>query len=148
MPAGYPYNLDSSYGPVPMVTDDGKQLPVALPMIKEERLKESPSPSENPKSQPQVSLRCNNLTLALYVLINLELILILSRNVVQIIPAKLIKTEPPMPKELKHSPHEPHQMHPKDMSPALGAYPGMFQRHSINIPQPPPHNMREEDLRR
>lgn len=54
-----------------------------------------------------------------------------------------------MAKESKHPPHEPHQMHPKDMSPSpLATYPGMFQRHSINIPQPSAHNMREEDLRR
>lgn len=56
MPPGYPYNIDPNYGPVPMVTDDGK-LAVAQPMIKEERLKESPSPNENPKNQSQVSFR-------------------------------------------------------------------------------------------
>lgn len=56
MPPGYPYNIDPNYGPVPMVTDDGK-LAVAQPMIKEERLKESPSPNENPKNQSQVSIR-------------------------------------------------------------------------------------------
>lgn len=53
MPPGYPYNMDPNYGPVPMVTDDGK-IAVAQPMIKEERLKESPSPNENPKNQSQV----------------------------------------------------------------------------------------------
>lgn len=37
-----------------MVSDDGK-LAVAQPMIKEERLKESPSPNENPKNQSQVN---------------------------------------------------------------------------------------------
>lgn len=53
MPAGYPYNIESNY-PVPMVTDDGK---MAMPqsMVKEERLKESPSPNENPKNQSQVN---------------------------------------------------------------------------------------------
>lgn len=54
MPPGYPYNIDPNYGPVPMVTDDGK-IAVAQPMIKEERLKESPSPNENPKNQSQVN---------------------------------------------------------------------------------------------
>lgn len=53
MPAGYPYNIDPNYGPVSMVTDDGK-IAVAQPMIKEERLKENPSPNENPKIQSQV----------------------------------------------------------------------------------------------
>lgn len=53
MPPGYPYNIDPNYGPVPMVTDDAK-LAVAQSMIKEERLKESPSPNENPKNQSQV----------------------------------------------------------------------------------------------
>lgn len=37
-----------------MVNDDGK-MAVAQPMIKEERLKESPSPNENPKNQSQVN---------------------------------------------------------------------------------------------
>lgn len=55
MPPGYAYNIDPNYGPVPMVTDDGK-IAVAQPMIKEERLKESPSPNENPKHQSQVNL--------------------------------------------------------------------------------------------
>lgn len=54
MPPGYPYNMDPSYGPVPLVTEDGK-MPVAQPMIKEERSKESPSPNESAKSQPSVS---------------------------------------------------------------------------------------------
>lgn len=58
MPPGYPYNIDPNYGPVPMVTDDGK-IAVAQPMIKEERLKESPSPNENPKNQSQVKLTVN-----------------------------------------------------------------------------------------
>lgn len=53
MPAGYPYNMENPYGPVPMVTEDSK-LPVAQPLIKEERLKESPSPNDNAKSQPPV----------------------------------------------------------------------------------------------
>lgn len=54
MPAGYPYNIEPNY-PVPMVTDDGK---MAMPqsMVKEERLKESPSPNENPKNQSQVNV--------------------------------------------------------------------------------------------
>lgn len=55
MPPGYPYNMEN-YGPVSMVSDDGK-LPAPHPMIKEERLKESPSPNENPKSQLQVNLQ-------------------------------------------------------------------------------------------
>lgn len=50
---GYPYNIDPNYGPVSMVSDDGK-LPAPQPMIKEERLKENPSPNENPKNQLQV----------------------------------------------------------------------------------------------
>lgn len=56
MPPGYmpPYNMEN-YGPVSMVSDDGK-LPAPHPMIKEERLKESPSPNENPKSQLQVNV--------------------------------------------------------------------------------------------
>lgn len=54
MPPGYPYNIDPNYGPVSMVSDDGK-LAAPQPMIKEERLKESPSPNENPKNQLQVS---------------------------------------------------------------------------------------------
>lgn len=55
MPPGYPYNLEGGYAPVSMVNDDAK-LPTPQPMIKEERLKESPSPNENPKSQLQVCI--------------------------------------------------------------------------------------------
>lgn len=50
---GYPYNIDPNYGPVPMVSDDVK-LSAPQPMIKEERLKENPSPNDNSKSQLQV----------------------------------------------------------------------------------------------
>lgn len=53
MPPGYPYNMDPNYGPVSMVSEDGK-LPAPQSMIKEERLKESPSPNEISKSQLQV----------------------------------------------------------------------------------------------
>lgn len=71
----------------------------------------------------------------------------------QIIPTKLIKSEPMTPKDAKlppPTPHEPHQLHPKDMTSPIGAYPGIFPpRHGLNVPQaPPPHNLREEDLRR
>lgn len=41
---GYPYNIDPNYGPVSMITEEGK-------MIKEERIKENPSPNDNTKSQ-------------------------------------------------------------------------------------------------
>lgn len=57
IPPGYPsYNLDPNYGAVSMVADDSKisnqqQQPSSL---KEERLKENPSPNEHPKMQPQV----------------------------------------------------------------------------------------------
>lgn len=52
MPPGYPYNIDSNYS-VPMVDENKMAMPQS--MIKEERHKESPSPNENPKAQPQVS---------------------------------------------------------------------------------------------
>lgn len=58
MPPGYPsYNLDPNYGAVSMVADENKisnqqQQPSSL---KEERLKENPSPNEHPKMQPQVT---------------------------------------------------------------------------------------------
>lgn len=53
MQTGYPYGIDSNYS-VPMVTDDGK---ISMPqsMVKEERLKESPSPNDNSKNPSQVN---------------------------------------------------------------------------------------------
>lgn len=50
---GYPYNMDPNYGPVSMVSDEAK-LATQPPMIKDERLKESPSPNDISKSQMQV----------------------------------------------------------------------------------------------
>lgn len=62
MPPGYPYNMDPAFGAVPMVgpsaaapPEDGGKLS-GQPMIKEERLKESPSPNDNAKSQPMVCI--------------------------------------------------------------------------------------------
>lgn len=51
---GYAYNMDPNYGPVSMVSEEAK-LSTQQPMIKDERLKESPSPNDISKSQMQVS---------------------------------------------------------------------------------------------
>ena len=56
---GYPYNMDPNYGPVSMVSDEAK-LATQPPMIKDERLKESPSPNDISKSQMQVSSDSTN----------------------------------------------------------------------------------------
>lgn len=47
---GYPYNIDPNYGPVSMIAEEGK-MSTPQPMIKEERIKENPSPNDNTKSQ-------------------------------------------------------------------------------------------------
>lgn len=47
---GYPYNIDPNYGPVSMIADEGK-MSTPQQMIKEERIKENPSPNDNAKSQ-------------------------------------------------------------------------------------------------
>lgn len=65
---------------------------------------------------------------------------------------KIGKTEPLSGKDLKQSPAQPipqpHDVHPKDVnSSPIGAYSSMFQRHGLNVPQPPQH-IREEELRR
>lgn len=44
----------NQYGPVSMVSDEAK-LATQPPMIKDERLKESPSPNDISKSQMQVN---------------------------------------------------------------------------------------------
>jgi len=41
-------------------------------------------------------------------------------------------------------PQQPHALHPKDLQ-ALGAYPAIYQRHSINLAV---QQAREEELRR
>lgn len=48
---GYPYNIDPNYGPVSMIAEEGKMRETPQPLIKEERIKENPSPNDNPKSQ-------------------------------------------------------------------------------------------------
>lgn len=58
-----------------------------------------------------------------------------------------------MGKDMKQPPQQSlppqHEMHPKDMSPSpLGAYSSMFQRHGLNVPQPQPQHIRDEELRR
>lgn len=61
MPAGFGYNLDPNYGPVSMISEESKlaqqqqqQQQQPPPQIKEERMKESPSPNEYTKMGPQV----------------------------------------------------------------------------------------------
>lgn len=56
---GYPYNIDPSYGPVSMIAEEGK-MSTPQPMIKEERIKENPSPNDNTKSQLPVISNYNN----------------------------------------------------------------------------------------
>lgn len=58
IPPGYPsYNIDPNYGAVSMVADDSKisNQQQQQSSLKEERLKENPSPNEHPKMQPQVT---------------------------------------------------------------------------------------------
>lgn len=56
MPTGFGYNLDPNYGPVSMIAEDNKLAQQPPPgQIKEERIKESPSPNEYSKMNPQVS---------------------------------------------------------------------------------------------
>ncbi|EAT40951.1 AAEL007376-PA [Aedes aegypti] len=131
MPTGFSYNLDPNYGPVSMMSEEGKMSQQQQPQgqIKEERIKESSSPNEYAKMGPQM------------------------------IPTKLIKSEPIAVKDIKTE--GGHPMHPKDQpppvqqqgQPPISAYSGMFQRHGLNVgppqpPQPSPHMNREDDLRR
>lgn len=81
------------------------------------------------------------------------------RRIFQMMPTKLIKSEPIAVKDIKTE--SGHPMHPKDQpplgqqqgQPPISAYGGMFQRHGLNVgppsqPPPPQHMNREEDLRR
>lgn len=128
MPTGFGYNLDPNYGPVSMITEENKLTQQLAPgQIKEERIKESPSPNEYAKMGPQMT------------------------------SAKLIKTEPAMIKDIKtesgHSIHSKDQP-PPGQSPGqspLSTYGGMFPRHGVNVgpsSQQPQHLSREDDLRR
>lgn len=56
MPTGFSYNLDPNYGPVSMMSEEGKMSQQQQPQgqIKEERIKESSSPNEYAKMGPQV----------------------------------------------------------------------------------------------
>lgn len=135
MPTGFSYNLDPNYGPVSMMSEESKlsqqQQQHPPGQIKEERIKESSSPNEYAKMGPQM------------------------------VPTKLIKSEPITVKDIKTE--SGHPMHPKDQpppgqppqgQPPISAYSGMFQRHGLNVgppsqpPPPPQHMNREEDLRR
>ncbi|KAL1375101.1 hypothetical protein pipiens_017703 [Culex pipiens pipiens] len=134
MPAGFGYNLDPNYGPVSMISEESKlaqqqQQQQPPPQIKEERMKESPSPNEYTKMGPQM------------------------------VPTKLIKSEPMLVKDIKteggHSMHPKDQPAPGPQpgQPSISAYGGgMFQRHGLNVGppnQPPPQHMnRDEELRR
>jgi len=63
-PGGYSYNIDPNYGAVSMITDENKLGPgsgqpssqsIGIGSLKEERNKESPSPSEQHPKIGQVS---------------------------------------------------------------------------------------------
>lgn len=61
-------------------------------------------------------------------------------------PTKLIKNEQSV-KDMKVEPSN-HPTPPTPMQ-SLGAYPGLYQRHSMGVPsQPQQHISREDDLRR
>lgn len=126
VPTGFSYNLDPTYGPVTMISDDNKLSQQQSPgQTKEERIKENPVMSEYTKIAPQL------------------------------IPTKLIKSEPNMDKDIKtesgHSLHAKDQPGQQSGHAPNSAYSGMFQRHGINTgttAQPPQHINREEDSRR
>ncbi|XP_055614017.1 serine-rich adhesin for platelets isoform X2 [Uranotaenia lowii] len=133
MPTGFGYNLDPNYGPVSMLSEEGKHVQQVPGQMKEERLKESPSPNEFAKMAPQM------------------------------VPTKMIKAEPLVVKDIKtesiHSMHPKDQPGPplgqqqqqtQPGQPPISAYSGLY-RHGLNVGPPtqqPPHMNREEDLRR
>lgn len=130
-----------------MVSDDNKmsnqqqqQQPSSL---KEERLKENPSPNEHPKMQPQVTWPLN---FAGFRDLNISILYVIP----QLMPTKLIKTEASVTKDSKQDPvgHPMHQQQ-KDHGHSMGSY-SMYGRHGMNVPPPqqPQHMSREEELRR
>uniref|UniRef100_A0A1A9WQF4 C2H2-type domain-containing protein n=1 Tax=Glossina brevipalpis TaxID=37001 RepID=A0A1A9WQF4_9MUSC len=143
IPSGYPYSVDSNYGPVSIVSSDdsaklgghasaqspveqGSQQQIPAAMIKEERTKESHSPQENLKPPPHIN------------------------------PNKMIKSEPitkQEPNKMESAPNvnvvtsqqvpqQPLALHPKDMQ----TYTSIYQRHPISLA--PQQLSREEELRR
>ncbi|XP_017466184.1 PREDICTED: mucin-19 [Rhagoletis zephyria] len=162
MAPGYPYNVEPNYGPVSIVASDDTvklgnhgNLPSSQPqntgpphssasVVKDERLKESPSPHECSKQMPQQQ---------------------------QLVSSKLIKSEPMAKQEIKQEhnsnaqsqqqqqqqqqppqqqqqqqPQQPHALHPKDLQ-GLGTYPNIYQRHPMSLAAQQ-HLSREEELRR
>ncbi|XP_053966394.1 mucin-2 isoform X1 [Anastrepha ludens] len=154
MAPGYPYNVEPNYGPVSIVASDDTiklgnhgNLSSSQPQntapphpnsgaIKDERVKESPSPHECSKQIPQQQ---------------------------QLVSTKLIKSEPMAKQEIKQEhnpgaqpqqqqppqqqqqPQQPHALHPKDLQ-GLGSYPNIYQRHPMTLAAQ--HLSREEELRR
>uniref|UniRef100_A0A1B0GBP0 C2H2-type domain-containing protein n=1 Tax=Glossina morsitans morsitans TaxID=37546 RepID=A0A1B0GBP0_GLOMM len=143
IPSGYPYSVDSNYGPVSIVSSEdssklgghagaqspveqGSQQQIPAAMIKEERTKESHSPQETLKPPPHIN------------------------------PNKMIKSEPitkQEPNKMDSSPNvnvvtsqqvpqQPLALHPKDMQ----TYTSIYQRHPISLA--PQQLSREEELRR
>uniref|UniRef100_A0A182MHV9 C2H2-type domain-containing protein n=1 Tax=Anopheles culicifacies TaxID=139723 RepID=A0A182MHV9_9DIPT len=146
VPPGYNYpGLDAGYGQLSVISDETKHSPVVT--VKEERLKESPSPSEYSKLGASPLMASKHIK---------------SES------TKDIKTEPGLSGSGGASLHGP-GLHPKDpqqggpnqqppsLPPqSLGPYGSMF-RHGLGVgppgpggPPPPSHiaTSREEDLRR
>lgn len=126
MPTGFSYNIDPSYGTSSVLSEDSKLVQQQQPpvQIKEERIKECSSPNEIPKIGPQI------------------------------VPTKLIKSEPIAVKDIKTE--TGHSLHSKDQTPpgsqqhgqsSISVYSGMFQRHGPSAPTSQ-HMNRDEDLRR
>lgn len=180
IPPAYPYNVDPNFGPVSIVASEEAAKLAGHPglppssqaqqlsgiSIKEERLKESPSPHEQPKHmapQQQVSLE----------LLDQKELLTQKSVILQLLANKVIKQEPMTKQEIKQEPNptpgpqhqppsqpaapqpqqpqppppqpqQPHALHPKDLQ-ALGAYPAIYQRHSMNLAV---QQARDEELRR
>ncbi|XP_063932996.1 zinc finger protein 609 isoform X3 [Zophobas morio] len=109
---GYPYNMDPNFGGVPMVQED---------KIKEERIKESPSPIIDQPIKPPAPIP----------------------NPIQVPTPGKVKTEPPI-KE-KHQ-NENHQILKESIEIKNQMNPYMYSRQQQQ--QQTHHNQREEEVRR
>ncbi|XP_036232973.2 zinc finger protein 608 isoform X2 [Bactrocera oleae] len=160
MTAGYPYNVEPNYGPVSIVSsqDDPVKLSThgglsssqsqsnAPPhpnsgVIKDERLKESPSPHEISKQTPQQQQLVSTKHIKSEPMTKQEI-----KQEHNPVPQSQQQQQQPPQQQQQQQPQQPHALHPKDLQ-SLGSYPNIYQRHPMSLAAQQ-HLSREEELRR
>ncbi|XP_036332648.1 mucin-19 [Rhagoletis pomonella] len=160
MAPGYPYNVEPNYGPVSIVASDDAvklgnhgNLPSSQPqntgpphssasVVKDERLKESPSPHECSKQMPQQQQMVSSKLIKSEPMAKQEIKQEHNPNA----QSQQQQQQPPQQQQQQQQPQQPHALHPKDLQ-GLGTYPNIYQRHPMSLAAQQ-HLSREEELRR